>query len=780
MKAASPSFRSEIVITGVVQGVGFRPYVYGLASRYGLGGFVRNSNGAVIIEVQGAKDSLAAFLAALPAEVPPLASIVQVVVRELEPLAHSSAAFTIEKSIASGAEAKFAPPDSATCADCLAELFDKNDRRYRYPFINCTNCGPRFTIISALPYDRPFTTMQPFSLCDACLSEYENPTDRRFHAQPNACRDCGPTLSFVNGKEELMGEAALKRALEALKSAEIIAVKGLGGFHLMVDALSIDAVQKLRQKKQRLKKPFAVMMSDLEMVAAYCRLSDAEAQQLLHPSRPIVLLYKLPGAKLPEELAPGLDCLGVMLPYTPLHHLLLNDLKGPLVATSANLSDEPIAIDNDEAQTRLAQIAGGFLQHNRTICSRYDDSVVQMLESNTVVLRRSRGLAPSAVPLPFKAQRTALACGAHLKNTFCFVRQDQAYVSHHIGDLESIESEDYFRSALETYMSLFDLSFEVVAHDYHPDYLSTSIAEELAKGAGVPLIPVQHHHAHIVSCMVEAGLQQEVIGVAFDGSGYGPDGTLWGGEFLLTSLRQFRRVAHFKACPLPGGAQAMRQPWRMMLSYIIESAAEDQYAGFLQSLNDQYGDKTIAMVARQIRQRIVAPLTSSCGRLFDAMSALLGVCQSAEYEGQAAMELETCASRAADSKLLHGYCYQIETQADGRMVINPAQILQEAFFDHQNNIDVNVIAANFHRTIANLVLDVCVKIRANSGVNTVCLGGGVFQNRLLLALVLRLLRAHDFAVFAPGLLPANDGGLSLGQAVAALAKNNALVFAADS
>jgi hydrogenase maturation protein HypF len=775
MQASSLTTRIGICVTGIVQGVGFRPFVYQLAIESGLYGFVRNNNGQVEIEVEGAKDAVDGFVTRLRSEAPPLACITGISTTILPVVASISPGFSILESRSNGNSARFVPPDTATCAQCVAELLDPQDRRYRYPFINCTNCGPRFTIINSLPYDRPATTMRSFIMCPACQTEYEDPANRRFHAQPNACHQCGPSLSWHSPERKCSGEDAIREALRRIGDAEVIAVKGLGGYHLMADACSSSALQKIRQRKLRQRKPFAVMMTDLHMVQRHCIISEREATELLDASRPIVLLRRKVSSNLPDDIAPGLNYVGVMLPYTPLHHILLSEHGQPLIATSGNLSQEPIVIDNDEARERLASIACGFLEHNREICARYDDSVCQFIDAQRTVLRRSRGLAPKPIKLPFKATRSVLACGAHLKNTFCLIRQDQAYISQHIGDLDSIESSEHFESALATYLNLFDLNYDLIARDEHPDYLSSSIAEMLARKRNISTIPTQHHHAHIVSCMVENGLKDKVIGVAFDGLGLGTDGTLWGGEFMLSTFESFRRVGHFEPVPMPGGSQAIKQPWRMALGHLVANGSNFTET-FAASLEDKCGNTAVKFVLKQIANGINSPLTSSCGRLFDAVSALLNICIMADYEGQPAMELESLAAELSLSadELIDLIPYPFEILSGETLVIKTSLLLDSVYKDLRARIPRAKIAARFHRTICEIVLDVCGRIRRLTACNDVCLTGGVFQNRMLLSMLLKLLPAQDFNIYIPKLLPANDGGLSLGQAVIALAQAKAI------
>jgi hydrogenase maturation protein HypF len=762
--------RVRIIVSGLVQGVGFRPFVYNLARRLSLSGFVKNVDGLVEIEAQGDRLVLESFLSSIKSEAPPLAAVQSVQSSPIAPKAAEDA-FSIVESTKSNHVQKVVAPDCMTCDDCLRELFDPADRRFRYPFINCTNCGPRFTIIKSLPYDRQETTMWSFPMCNQCLAEYEDPGNRRFHAQPNACFQCGPQLRWHNQDSSALDEEALRQAVAALQSGMIVAVKGLGGFHLMCDATNEKAITRLRTRKLRDRKPFALMMSDLEMVRKYCLLSASAQVQLLKPSRPILLLRKQNKTVLPDQIAPGIARLGVMLPYTPLHHLLMNGLQTPLVATSGNISQEPIAIDNDEARARLQDIADGFLDHNREIYRRYDDSIMQEADDRFVVLRRSRGLAPLPIVLPWSTDRTVLAFGPHLKNTFCLIRGNQAYLSQHIGDLENLESHEHFQQALASFTQMFDLKPDLIAHDYHPDYMSTSLALEYASRLNLPAVPVQHHHAHIAACLAEHGVSSPVIGVAFDGLGLGSDETIWGGEFFISEMAHSKRVGLLKPVPLPGGYQAIKQPWRMAVSYILALPEGDQavFAPLFDSLSSQLGKTAIKSVKQQIEKQLNSPLTSSCGRLFDAVSALLGVCRIANFEGQAAMELESlCSERDAEAGCASAYQYDIERNAD-YLVINPARLFLEIWMEFSSGTPVERISLKFHHTVASMVLDTCLQIRQQHGLNIVCLSGGVFQNSVLLSLTRRLLSAHDFQVYFPCQIPINDGGISLGQAVTALA-----------
>jgi hydrogenase maturation protein HypF len=774
--------RLGILVTGVVQGVGFRPFVYNLAMSNKLTGFVRNEGGLVRLELEGEKSAIEAFIQELKSNPPPLAKISGLDTFQM--VRNHDKAFAILESASSDLSSKYVPADAATCADCLAELFDPADPRFRYPFTNCTNCGPRFTIIEKLPYDRPCTTMSAFEMCPACRSEYDDPSNRRFHAQPNACPRCGPRLRFYRPgpaglpEDVLFHGEALAAVIESIKKGQIAAVKGLGGFHLVCDAGNEGAVETLRARKRRSSKAFAVMMADLEMVRRYCELSVEEQQLLLSKQRPITLL-KRKNSLLPRNLAPDVDTLGVMLPYTPLHHLILADVDQPVVATSANLSEEPIAIDNDEALSRLVRVADCFLDHDRRIFSRYDDSVLQVTRNESSFLRRSRGYAPDAITVPFSSNKTVLALGPHLKNTFAFVCDNRAYVSQHIGDLENIETNNHFRQSLETYMNLFDLSPDLIAYDLHPDYFTSSLVSELQEKWKLPAIPVQHHHAHIVSCMVDHGLQTPVLGVAFDGIGYGTDESLWGGEFLYCKYDHFDRLGHFDTFLLPGGTQALKQPWRIALGIIVglPAGTQELFAPFLKDLEAQYGKRDVSIVRQQIRAQFNSPLSSSCGRVFDAISALVGVCYQTDYEAQAAIRLQrkarACNHASLNECLSESYSFSLTR--DGPIKIQIRDIFIEAYQDLQEGGKVEDISCKFHSTMAHIVSQTCILLRDKTKVDRVCLSGGVFQNEVLLEMCDRLLAANEFQCYWPQQLPANDGGISLGQAVVALAKTGSLI-----
>jgi hydrogenase maturation protein HypF len=787
---ADELIRLAVKVTGVVQGVGFRPLVYNLATTRSLQGFVRNSGGAVEIEVEGRVAEVFDFVQALKQEAPPLATITDLVTAEVPGCGESERGFRIDTSRDRDDLLRSVAPDAATCQECLHELFDPQDRRYRYPFINCTNCGPRFTIIKSLPYDRPNTTMAEFALCGPCRREYDDPGNRRFHAQPNACPQCGPALKFLPGAPgerrnagggRASAEAAIGAAVQLLRQGGILALKGLGGFHLMCDARREEAVHRLRDRKGRYGKPLAVMVSSVEMARQFCVLSEAEEGLLQDARGPIVLLEKRDGTSIAPAVAPQVDRLGVMLPNTPLQHLVMADFDGPLVATSGNRSEEPVAIDNDRAIEQLSEIADAFLVHNRPILSRYDDSVAQVCCGTEIMVRRSRGYAPVPLEIPVTASIPVLACGGHLKNTFCLVNGTHAFVSQHIGDLDNPDTLDHFQESLERFRELLAIEPEVIAHDLHPDYLSTALAREIAGSHGLATLAVQHHHAHIASCMAEHGLMGPVIGVAFDGLGYGLDGSAWGGEFLVCDWKSFARRAHFEPVPMPGGLEAVKRPWRMALGYAFaeREGKTPLLADFVGAMETRYGSQTIALIRQQVDKKINAPLTSSCGRLFDCMAALLGICLESSYEGQAAMALESLAREAvanasgertvAAVNETDPYQFEILSRGDV-LVIRPGSILASTAHDIGSGAAACSVALKFHRTIAEVIVEACRQISRQTGLNDVCLSGGVFQNALLLEMALLLLSREGLRVYFQRRVPSNDGGLSLGQAVVALTR----------
>ncbi|MBM3124961.1 MAG: carbamoyltransferase HypF [Chloroflexi bacterium] len=751
----------RVHISGIVQGVGFRPFVYGLADRLKLRGWVKNTSAGVEIEVDGERDVLDTFINLLREEAPPLSRIDDLTV-SIRPVNRFTSFDIVHSEAVEGA---FQPisPDVSICEDCLRELFDPDDRRYRYPFINCTNCGPRFTIIQDIPYDRPTPTMAPFDMCPACEREYTDPRDRRFHAQPVACPECGPQVwleSTDGSKEAVTGMNAIDRARELLRQGKILAVKGLGGFHLACDATNAMAVLELRNRTLRVDKPFALMMPDLETVKRHALLNRPEGELLLSPARPIVLLRRRSESGIAHEVAPKQDWIGVMLPYTPLHHLLLEKaerIPEVLVMTSGNLSEEPIATGNEEARLRLSKLADAFLMHDREIHIRCDDSVVRVFDKQIYPIRRSRGYAPFPVKLPWNAP-PLLAAGSELKNTFCITNQGYAFLSHHVGDMENYETLKSFEEGVAHFERLFRVRPQALACDLHPNYLATRFAQERSEREGIPLISVQHHHAHIAACMAEHRLDEPVIGASFDGTGYGEDGAIWGGEFLVAGFKDCRRAAHLEYFPLPGGDAAIKRPARTALALLWSLGLdwEDTLPPVQEFCAE---DRTI--LRTQLEKRINTPDTSSMGRLFDAAAALAGVRQKVNYEGQAAIEFEAL----VDPTEKGGYHFELDG-SQIRMRGAVEAMMQDVFA----GIPSSRISARFHNGLAEMVRKITEKISAETGIRKVILSGGVWQNITLLGRTLSLLRDGGVQVYIHQEVPPNDGGLSLGQAVIAAAR----------
>lgn len=765
--------RHRLTVTGIVQGVGFRPFVYGLAIRYGLTGFVGNNSQGVFIEIEGPAAAIAQFRHTLTHQPPPIAHIDSVTATPLPPIGDTT--FTIVHSQGQQASAHtHISPDIGLCADCLRELFDPTNRRYRYPFINCTNCGPRFTIIKDIPYDRPLTTMSDFALCPECQAEYDNPLDRRFHAQPNACPVCGPHLWLETGNPEPFptAEPALQQAQQLLAAGKIVAVKGIGGFHLACEATNETAVALLRQRKGRVDKPFAVMALDVATVRQFATLSAAEEALLTSKERPILLLHHQPDSYLTPRIAPGQRQIGVMLPYSPLHYLLLtppSPLPVPvLVMTSANYSHEPIVKDNDAARQQLAPLADALLLHNREIYGRCDDSVFRLSPSPhlpaPLPLRRSRGYTPFPVKLPY-AVPPILAVGGELKATFCLAQGRDAYMSQHIGDMENLETWQALETAVNHFQRIFRIQPTIVAADMHPNYLSTRWAQAQAQARAVVL--VQHHHAHIASLMAEHGLdgQQPVIGFSFDGTGYGTDGAIWGGEVLLADYKGFQRLAHLKYVPLAGGDVSVKRPYRLALTHLwAAGVAWDESLPPVAAC--PVAERNV--LRHQLETGLNSVPSSSMGRLFDAVAALIGERQVVTYEGQAAMELEACATASqAHVGVTTGYDFTWEGEQ-----LDATAVLRGIVADWQDGMagaapPRAVIAAKFHLSVANLITNVSLRIRQQLGFNQVALSGGVFQNMRLLETAVAQLQAHQFHVLTHRLVPANDGGLALGQVMIA-------------
>jgi hydrogenase maturation protein HypF len=816
MDAEQTIVRNRLAITGVVQGVGFRPFVYGLAKKLELTGFVGNNSSGVFIEIEGTTDQLAAFQNSLRDEAPLLAHIDTVTATEIPPTNEDT--FTIVHSEAQAAANTLISPDICICNDCLQEIFDADNRRFGYPFTNCTNCGPRFTIIKDIPYDRPFTTMADFPMCPDCQAEYDNPLDRRFHAQPNACPVCGPKIWLEENQQSTNNEPAsqftinysqfiINQAQTLLENGKILAVKGLGGFHLACDATNDEALKSLRERKGRVDKPFAVMAWDATAVRQFAHLSPAEETLLTSKERPILLLRKKENNPLSDLVAPGNNYVGVMLPYTPLHYLLLSVNSDPspasrhspliLVMTSGNYSDEPIVKDNDEARERLAPLADAFLFHNRDIYARCDDSVVRIIDNSQLTIdnlqllpiRRSRGYAPFPVKLPF-AIPTTLAVGGELKATFCLTKENFAFMSQHIGDMENLETLEAFETAVSHFQAIFRARPERLVCDMHPGYLSTQWAERQAAQHDLPLTKVQHHHAHIAAVMAEHQLDgsRPVIGFSFDGTGYGTDGAIWGGEVMLADYQGFERVGYLKYVPLVGGDAAVKRPFRIALAHLW--AAGIEWSGDLPCM-----EGITAVEQNIIRKQLESNLnsvpinavpTSSMGRLFDAAAALAGVRQTVTYEAQAAIEFESL----VNPDVTDSYTFKIsnteshgevtETHRENQKVfsprpprsprlksyeIDPAPLFAELVTDVQNGTKTAIIAAKFHNAVADLILQLSHKLREQTGINQVALSGGVFQNVTLLEKAISRLHAANFEILTHQLVPPNDGGLALGQAV---------------
>ncbi len=776
-----------------MQGVGFRPTVYRQAVALGLSGFVRNTPAGVVIEAEGDAQAVDRFVAQLQTAPPRQARIEAFRVNAL-PTCGEYAPFEIKASDRSGDLQAGMPPDLATCPECRAELFDPKDRRCGYPFINCTNCGPRFTIIRELPYDRERTSMAEFRMCPNCAREFGDPSDRRFDAQPNACARCGPQVELISGRQMMengrqakakstlsaergtagvleigdirRAQKAIQDAVRLLKAGGIIAVKGVGGYHLCCDAMDDDALGRLRARKHRPAKSLAVMFADVDQIRQYCEVSAIEERELAGPAAPIVVLRRKRGGRLSGLLSPDTYDLGVFLPYAPLHHLLLAEIS-PLVMTSGNLAEEPIAKDELELKAVLGPVADAALIHNRAIVRRCDDSVLKIVAGQRLILRRSRGIVPEAISLPLDGP-AVLACGAELKNTVCVTRGAQAFLSQHIGDLDDYRSYRFFQETVADFSALLKAKPAIVAHDLHPDYLSTRYA---SARKGVRLTGIQHHHAHIAACMVEHGLKENVIGVALDGTGYGPDGTIWGGEFLVANLADFERVGHFKPYRMPGGDEVIRQPARMAFSCALAELNGNELSD-LPALLPGLTETERRVLAGMIAQGVNAPWTSSAGRLFDAVSALLGLGEGITYEAQAAIRLQTIAQPDGAPP----YPYVIEMQ-DEALQLSFGPAIRAIVADRCADVNIGQIAGRFHQTVAEAVGEMCVRIRdrerleRSSPLERVALSGGVFQNDLLLALTTNDLLRRGFQVYSHHLVPPNDAGIALGQAAVALAKN---------
>jgi hydrogenase maturation protein HypF len=756
----------KIEVRGIVQGVGFRPFVYRLADQHALKGTVANTSTGVIIHIEGPLETLDAFCSALRSQPPPLAEIIDFTSRTAAPQGFDH--FSILPSIGHPLESTLVSPDTAICDDCLREMRDPADRRFAHPFINCTHCGPRYTIIEEMPYDRINTTMKRFRMCEHCRVEYEDPSNRRFHAQPIACPACGPTVTLLDAHgRNLTDVDPIGKAASLLKEGRILSIKGLGGFHLAVDAENDPAVQRLRERKHRPHKPFALMSKSIEIIDRYAHITPETATVLLDRARPIVLIEQRAVHPLSNAVAPGSPYFGVMLPYTPLHYLILDAGFTALVMTSGNRSGEPLCIDTTEALAELSGIADYFLTNDRPVHQRCDDSIVQYSDGSTRLVRRARGYVPLPIHLPY-ALPPILACGAELKNTLCLAQDKTAFISQHLGDMEALSTIEFFTDAIDHTQKLSKIGPQIVAHDLHPDYLSTQYAKALT---GVRCIGVQHHHAHVISCMAENRIDGPVIGIALDGTGFGTDGAVWGGEVLVAERADFTRWAHLAYVPMPGGTAAIREPWRMAFSYLYRVFGEEMTRLNLPLFNRIPPQKT-GEVIELLRKQIRSPMTSSMGRLFDGIAALVDLCDRVTFEGQAAMALETIAGgRWPDDTT--PYSWEIDmAHSPWQLPIDP--LVRGVISDLGAGKTARDVSRRFHLTVIHLFNDLCVRLRKATGLSRVVLSGGVFQNKLLLEGMVALLRSSGFSVHIHRIVPTNDGGISLGQAVAAaaMAENN--------
>ncbi len=744
--------RRRIHVEGVVQGVGFRPHVYRIATQNQLTGWICNTARGVTLEVQGVSESVSAFLDGLRLQPPPLARITAVASEEI-PCAQEID-FCIVQSTAGGHAHTLIAPDIATCPDCLRELFDPHDRRFGYPFLNCTNCGPRFTILRTIPYDRPNTSMQPFRMCAACQAEYDDPANRRFHAQPNACWQCGPQLALLDANGNAIPGDPIQQTIEHLRQGAIVAIKGLGGFHLAVDATQPHAVARLRERKHRWEKPLAILVADIAAAERLCNISPEERSLLESPQRPIVLLPRKSDTPIAPQVAPGSPELGIFLPYTPVQHLLLHSGNFPaLVMTSANRSEEPICIDNAEALYRLRSIADSFLVHNREILLRCDDSIVRRAQQHTMPLRRARGFVPLPIPLG-RDVPSVLAVGGELKNTICLTRGQEAFLSQHIGDLENLAAYGFFEETIAHLQNILEITPQAIACDLHPEYFSTRWAMQQSS---LPVCAVQHHHAHLAACMAEHSLSDAALGIVLDGTGYGTDGNIWGGEILLAHGAKFERKAHLNYAPMPGGAQAIQEPWRMAAGF-LSLLPEPQFTEGLACLQSLYGVNTGAM-RHMIDLHLRSPLTSGCGRLFDAVAALIGLRSTVRFEAQAAIELEALCARSTDTN-----AYPFEILAGEPLQISTVPLFDALLTDLHKHSASAVISRRFHLGLARALADATASIAQAAGNPPICLTGGCFQNVFLAHALEKELRERGLRVYTHCLVPAGDGGLSLGQA----------------
>lgn len=750
--------RRIIRVTGVVQGVGFRPFVCRLARAHGLAGWVRNTSGSVEIDAEGPPESVELFLRDLAADAPALAKVESVAAIEADPVGYSS--FEILDSRAQTSVDGVIPADVATCLECLHEITDASDRRFAYPFTNCTNCGPRFTIVRCIPYDRANTTMSAFAMCERCATEYADPADRRFHAEPIACPECGPCVWLEKDGVTVRSDA-LEVAGRLLRTGKIVAIKGIGGFHLACDAANDEAVRTLRRRKGRVAKPFALMVRDLEEAERLCELNESARELILSHRRPIVLARRREATGISEAVAPGNTHLGLMLPYAPLHHLLFEHSPPALVMTSGNLAEEPLVFTNTSARTKLAHLADAFLMHDRDIHVPCDDSVVRPMPAGPAIpIRRARGYVPDAIEMPVSCD-CILGVGAEQKNTFCLAWDNSAVPSQHIGDLDTAETLDYYRYAVSHFLALFERMPTVVAHDLHPDYLSTRYALELPAKR---LVAVQHHHAHIAACLAENGRTERCIGLALDGTGYGTDGTIWGGEILIGDLADFQRVGRFAQVRMPGGEASIRDPRRMAMAYLHAAFGSDCLR-IAERLGLEFTKIELELMLHQLHTGLNSPITSSAGRLFDAVSAICGVCRERTYEGQPAAELEM----AADESCSETYRGMVEM--DGPVVVlDTIPIVRAAVEDCTAHVDNAVISARFHNSLVALLTEACRIVREQSGIEVVALSGGVFQNAIIATRLRETLQRSGFEVLVHGIVPPNDACISLGQVAVAAAR----------
>ncbi|HEY5561311.1 MAG TPA: carbamoyltransferase HypF [Clostridiaceae bacterium] len=743
--------RVFIKVKGIVQGVGFRPFVYNLAIENNLNGYVNNSSEGVLIDIEGNNESIEAFLNTLKVSPPPLSKIDSIEVVKL--IFNNYSSFTIEKSLAQLDKITLISPDIALCKDCRKDILNKDNRRYKYPFTNCTNCGPRFSIIHNIPYDRKYTTMKNFKMCPECEKEYTSPDNRRFHAQPNACSICGPKIYVEDFKGSSLSEVdPLDFTREKLLEGYIFAIKGLTGFHLVCDGRNFASIESLRERKKRSDKPFAIMVKDLETAKSLCHISKMEEEILLSKERPILLLNIKDTCPLPSNIAPYQKTLGIMLPYTPFQELLFKDNLDVLIMTSANLSGLPLEYTNEKAKENLKDIVDYFLFHNRDIYIPLDDSVGKVLDDKFMLIRRARGYVPA--PIKYTINNNILAAGSNMKNTFSIAKEDFIFVSQHTGDLQNIETLNHYKWNIDHFKKVFLFNPEIIAYDMHPNYLSSEFALEGYEG--VKRFPVQHHHAHIVSSMVENNIDEPVLGIAYDGTGYGDDGKLWGGEILYSTLKDYKRLAHLEYIKMPGGEKAILEPWRMAVSYIYK------YVSNSNNVLEALYDSNYKVIIKMLQANINSPETSSIGRLFDAVSSIIGIRNNISYEGQASIELESTIQKINDDT----YGYEL-IESNPCQIINPEKLINELVQDKLNNKSKSYMACKFHNTVVNFTVELIEIFSKATGINKICLGGGVFQNSYLLLKLKKELEHHEFDVYTNSLIPINDGGISLGQLVIA-------------